>query len=106
MRRYNADASRPTVEVAALLTEGLGQVGERVVIHPPFHCDYGYNIAVGAGVFLNSGCVILDVTAVTIGAATQIGPGVQILTADHPRDAAQRRAGIEFGRPDHYRGNV
>ena len=25
--------------------------------------------------------------------------GVQILTADHPRDPVQRRAGLEFGRP-------
>ena len=24
---------------------------------------------------------------------------MQILTADHPRDPAQRRAGLEFGRP-------
>ena len=36
---------------------------------------------------------------VTIGDRTQIGPGVQILTADHPRDPARRRAGLEFGRP-------
>ncbi|MDH2049652.1 hypothetical protein [Achromobacter marplatensis] len=27
---------------------------------------------------------------VTIGDRTQIGPGVQILAADHPRDAATR----------------
>jgi len=43
--------------------------------------------------------VILDVVAVTIGAETQIGPAVQIYTADHPRDPAQRRSGVEFGRP-------
>jgi maltose O-acetyltransferase len=43
--------------------------------------------------------VILDVVAVTIGAGTQIGPAVQIYTADHPRDAALRKTGVEFGRP-------
>jgi len=37
----------------------------------------------GFGVFLNFNCVILDVVEVTIGDKTQIGPGVQILTADH-----------------------
>ena len=45
------------------------------------------------------GCVILDVCAVTIGDKTQIGPGVQILAADHPRDPAVRAQMLEFGRP-------
>ena len=49
--------------------------------------------------FLNFNCVILDVVEVTIADRTQIGPGVQILTADHPRDAATRASGLEFGRP-------
>jgi maltose O-acetyltransferase len=31
---------------------------------------------------------------------------VQILTADHPRDPAQRRAGLEFGRPVSIGANV
>jgi maltose O-acetyltransferase len=43
--------------------------------------------------------VILDVVAVSIGDGTQIGPAVQILTADHPRDPAERASGLEFGRP-------
>jgi maltose O-acetyltransferase len=43
--------------------------------------------------------VILDVVAVTIGDGTQIGPAVQIYAADHPRDAEQRRSGLESGRP-------
>ena len=72
----------------------------------PFHCDYGFNISLGAGVFLNFNCVILDVVEVTIGDKTQIGPGVQILTADHPRDAAGRASGLEFGRPIHIGRNV
>jgi maltose O-acetyltransferase len=41
---------------------------------------------------------VLDVVPVRIGAGTQIGPGVQILTADHPRDPAQRGQRLEFGR--------
>ena len=43
--------------------------------------------------------MILDVVEVTIGDRTQIGPGVQILAADHPRDAAVRASGLEFCRP-------
>jgi maltose O-acetyltransferase len=99
MDRYNASIARTQQDHAALLREMLAEVGEGAYIRPPFHCDYGYNISLGKGVFLNFNCVILDVVKVTIGDRTQIGPGVQILTADHPRDVAQRRAGLEFGRP-------
>ena len=79
--------------------ERLGHVGKDAVIRPPFFCDYGYNIRLGDGVFLNFNCVILDVVEVAIGDRTQIGPAVQIYAADHPRDAETRRAGLEFGRP-------
>ena len=104
MDRYNASIAATQQDHAALLREMLAEVGEGAYIRPPFHCDYGYNISLGKGVFLNFNCVILDVVKVTIGDRTQIGPGVQILTADHPRDPAQRRAGLEFGRPvDHRR---
>jgi maltose O-acetyltransferase len=97
--RYNGSIAGTQKNYPALLREMLAEVGEGAYIRPPFHCDYGYNISLGKGVFLNFNCVILDVVKVTIGDRTQIGPGVQILTADHPRDPAQRRAGLEFGRP-------
>jgi maltose O-acetyltransferase len=97
--RYNAALGASDAERHTLLRERLAEVGEGSVIRPPFHCDYGYNISLEAGVFLNFNCVILDVVAVTIGAGTQIGPAVQIYTADHPRDAAVRSTGVELGRP-------
>lgn len=106
LSRYNAALALSVDARRALLTERFAKVGRNVNIRPPFHCDYGYNITVGDGVFLNFNCVILDVVAVTIGDRTQIGPGVQILTADHPRDADQRASGLEFGRPIHIGRNV
>ena len=99
MARYNAAMASSPAERRDLLRQRLGEVGEGAIIRPPFHCDYGYNIRLGRGVFLNFNCVILDVCEVEIGDQTQIGPGVQILTADHPRDPAERAAGIEFGKP-------
>lgn len=96
--RYNAALGASAPERRELLLERLAAVGEGAVVRPPFHCDYGFNISLGAGVFLNFNCVILDVVAVSIGDKTQIGPAVQILAADHPRDPAGRAAGLEFGR--------
>jgi maltose O-acetyltransferase len=103
LARYNVSlpAERP-----ALLQERLGSVGQGAEIRPPFFCDYGFNIRLGAGAFLNFNCVILDVVEVTIGDGTQIGPAVQIYAADHPRDPAQRRSGLELGRPVHVGRNV
>jgi maltose O-acetyltransferase len=99
MVRYNAALAATADERLQLLRERLGFVGNGAVIRPPFHCDYGYNISLGADVFLNFNCVILDVVAVSIGEGTQIGPAVQIYTADHPRDPKERRSGAEFGKP-------
>jgi maltose O-acetyltransferase len=99
LARYNAAMALPASERHALLAEHLGHVGAGAVVRPPFFCDFGYNIRLGDGVFLNFNCVILDVVEVSIGERTQIGPAVQIYAADHPRDAQKRRDGLEFGRP-------
>ncbi len=95
LRRYNA-----TIEGddASALGELLG-TWNGAAIRPPFHVDYGRHIHFGPGCFVNFGGVFLDVAPIRIGARVQIGPQVQILTADHPRDPARRATGEESGRP-------
>lgn len=99
LARYNSAFGQSSSELRKLLAERLGAVGQGAQIRPPFFCDYGFNIKLGANAFLNFNCVILDVVEVAIGDETQIGPAVQIYAADHPRDPAQRRKGLELGRP-------
>lgn len=106
LKRYNAASADDAEELRAILRERLSEVGEGAVIRQPFYCDYGYNIRLGAGAFLNFDCVILDVVAVVIGDGAQIGPAVQIYAADHPRDPALRREGLELGRPVEIGRNV
>jgi maltose O-acetyltransferase len=106
LARYNAALAATPAERREILMERLAAVGDGAMIRPPFHCDYGFNISLGVGVFLNFNCVILDVVAVGIGEGTQIGPAVQILAADHPRDPAARASGLEFGRPVNIGRNV
>ena len=93
LARYNAAIGHGNDVRHALLCERFASVGAGAAIRPPFHCDYGYNIRLGDGVFLNFGCVFLDSILIEVGAGTQIGPCVQIYGADHTRDPAQRRAG-------------
>jgi maltose O-acetyltransferase len=108
-RAWLAQVNTPGVvpeALRALFAARFGGFGAGAQIRPPFHCDYGFNIRLGAGAFLNFNCVILDVVSVDIGDGTQIGPGVQILTADHPRDPRARAEGLEFGRPIRIGANV
>lgn len=98
MAEYNA-TTYATPGRGEILARLLGACGPGVAVRAPFHVDYGFNISLGADVFLNYGCVFLDVCPITVGEKSQIGPYVQVLTADHPRDAPTRDAGLEFGRP-------
>lgn len=68
-------------------------------IRAPFHCDYGFNVFASEGSFINFDCVFLDLAPIRIGRRTLIGPKVQLLTAVHPFDAAERATKTEAGKP-------
>jgi len=97
--RFNATRHDEREERARLLRELLGSVGDDVVIRPPFRCDYGSHITIGAGTFVNYDCVMLDCAPIAIGAACQIATAVQLLTPTHPVDPGPRRAGWEAAEP-------
>ena len=69
------------------------------MVRPTFRCDYGSYITIGAGTFVNYDCVMLDVAPIRIGAACQLGTGVQLLTPTHPIDPEPRRLGWESAEP-------
>ncbi len=94
----NATRDVDASERRRILKDLFAKGGDSVWMQPPFYCDYGSNIELGERVFFNFNCVVLDVCLVRIGAFTLFGPAVQIYTATHPLDAAQRRR-EEFGKP-------
>lgn len=98
-RRFNASSPEDLTERDLILRELMGEVGDDVVVEPPFYCDYGTQIELGDGVFINMNCVFLDPAAIRVGARAFLGPGVQLLTATHPLDAAERVAGPESALP-------
>ncbi len=105
MRDYNATVYGEDDARKAILANLLG-TNKGAVVRPPFYVDYGSNIHLAKDVFLNYGCVLLDVCPITIGPNTQIGPGTQVLTADHPRDPEPRAKGLEMGQPISIGANV
>src|SRR4051794_7235045 len=102
---FNGSAPGAWDERAVLLREALRDVGEGVVVRPPFYCEYGA-ISIGDRTFLNVDAIVLDVAPVTIGAVCQIATRVQLLTATHPIDPGPRRIGWEYAQPITIADNV
>jgi maltose O-acetyltransferase len=106
LARINAASPDQDDERDAWFGELLGAFGPGSNIRPPFRCEYGYQIHVGARVFASFGLVCLDVARVTIGDDVRIGPGVQLLTPTHPLEPGPRRDGWESGAPITVEDNV
>lgn len=96
---YNSTRPDEPDERRRLLVELLGSAGPGIELEPPFRCDYGGQIEIGARSFANFNLIALDVARISIGEDVQMGPNVQLLTAGHPLDADRRRAKWEWGKP-------
>lgn len=105
-QQYNACSPWNSWRRRSLLEDLLGSLGENTEIRAPFHCDYGYQIHIGSGTFVNYGLVALDVGRIAIGDDVQIGPHVQLLTSTHPLDPRARRAKWESALPISIGDNV
>lgn len=79
-------------EVRALLSRLFGyQVPDTLRVFPPFYTDFGKNITIGDGVFINACCHFQDHGGVVIGDHCQIGHNVVFATLNHglaPEDRA------------------
>lgn len=81
------------------LKQLFDQCGEHCHIEPGLQLDYGTQIRLGSGVYLNFDCVVLDCSWVTLGDNTLVGPGVHFYTVTHPLDPEQRKTRIEHASP-------
>ena len=78
-------------EVRQLLTELTGsRVDDSVTVFPPFYTEFGRNLSLGAGVFINIGCRFQDTGGITIGEGTFIGHGSTLTTLNHDIDPERR----------------
>jgi acetyltransferase-like isoleucine patch superfamily enzyme len=82
---------RTPEEVRALLARLTGRtVDDSVEVFPPFYSEFGKNLTLGKGVFINIGCRFQDTGGITIGDGALIGHGSTITTLDHGMDPARR----------------
>lgn len=106
IKKYNASSPSEIRKRTNLLHKILGKQGEKCVIHPPFYCDYGYNIEVGENFFANYNCILLDINKITIGKNVMLAPSVIVTTAGHPIHSEARNSGWEYGKPIKIGNNV
>lgn len=85
-------AYRTPDEVRKLLSELFGyKVSSSLRVFPPFYTDYGKNINIGEGVFINACCHFQDHGGVTIGDGCQIGHNVIFATLNHELEPERRK---------------
>lgn len=90
LQGYNSLQYDQKREKEAILRQLLGSLGDHVSIAQPFLCDYGRNIHIGNNVSVNMNCTFVDCNAITIGDQVLIASNVQLYTAAHPVELAQR----------------
>lgn len=101
IRNYNNLDSEDMEGKDKILNELLGGRGRNLWITAPFYVDYGNNIYFGNNCEVNMNCTFLDDNQIVIGDNALIAPNVQIYTAFHPANAAERfgvvkEEGFEF----------
>lgn len=57
---------------------------------PPFYCEFGKNLTLGRGVFVNMGCRFQDTGGITVGDGALIGHGTTLTTLNHAMDPERR----------------
>lgn len=72
---------------------------DTIEILSPFMVDYGYNIQIGEGSFLNHNVYLMDCAEIKIGKKCFIGPNCGFYTAIHPMLVEPRNEGLEMAKP-------
>lgn len=78
-------------EIRTMLERIWGQsLDASVRMFPPFYTAFGKLTRVGQKVFINFGCTFLDQGGITLEDGVFIGPGVKIITENHPEEPTLR----------------
>lgn len=73
------------------------EIDPSVTLLPPFYVDFGRNIRMGKGCFIQQCCTFFDRGGITLGNDVFIGPKVNLITINHDPNPDNRSA--TYGRP-------
>lgn len=91
LKEYHTLTYEQKEEKTAILKQLFGKTGSNVSVGVPFICDYGHNIYLGNNVSINMNCTFVDCNKIEIGDNVLIASNVQLYTAAHPVEWAERR---------------
>ena len=106
---FQLNNTRPNDTIARfkILRELLPNVRfDEIEILSPFTVDYGYNIEIGEGSFLNHNIYLMDCAKIKIGKKCFIGPNCGFYTALHPLLIEPRNEGLEMAKPITLENNI
>lgn len=79
-------------EVRSILGEIIcSGINDSVQVLIPFNTDFGANIKLGNGVFINKSCMFVDLGGIELEDRVLVGPEVKILSVNHPLNPQNRR---------------
>lgn len=90
LQEYNTLVYEQKKEKESILKELFAKIGTKVSVASPFLCDYGRNIYIGNNVSINMNCTFVDCNDIVIGDNVLIASNVQLYTATHPVELAER----------------
>lgn len=90
LKEYHELAYEQKEEKRTILKRLFGAIGTNVSVGQPFICDYGRNVYIGNNVSINMNCTFVDCNKIVIGDNVLIASNVQLYTATHPVELAER----------------
>ncbi len=96
---YNHTPPSEAERRRSLLVAILGSVGERTVLLPPFHAEFGSHVHIGDDFFGNVNLTFVDDVDIRIGDGVMIAPSVTLTTTGHPVHPARRVDFTRFSEP-------
>ena len=85
------NTTKDVSEIRVLISEIISEpMDESTAVFTPFYTNYGKNIKIGKGVFINHCCSMLDLGGINIEDDVMIAPNVSITSEGHPLNPKDR----------------
>lgn len=91
LQKLNASVATQE-EIREAISKVTGhKIDDSVEIRLPIRSDYGANLKIGKGVFINSGTMFTDLGGIELADNVLVGPNATLISVNHPLNPEDRR---------------